>query len=1161
MTIDGLHTIITYIGNGYQSSFLVNSELVDSSSITVYVNGVLQVASIDYNVSTQFGEQFGKQNVSSAYTVDFVKIPPLNSAIIFQVTTSKQQEVSYKRFSHRLGVELMEDRLDKLTLIAQELYDKVTVVQRLFGTLDELDIDHAIKNQLIKTNGLGDYVLSIVVENPPLTIAPPSPYAGKMYVAVPTTNPPSMKMELQPNPSLYAPGIPQLPEPSNPIDAFLVADTGAYKLWINIGPTTSAEVGGTMVLSDDLRSIVFKPSVSEGVLPLPSVGDAGKFGHVSSDDWAISPYTLPITLDPSDVKKIFTVMSTSLVSPQSTATDQLGRVWFNNSVLEGGNVTINSDKTSVTLSEAKAVFVSDSVGIPLTFTFVTFPSQSIPITLFSTPSSFLELNQDGTITESETEHLFQRGTKLSLCQLFHSDNTSLDYVVLKFQPANNLPSQIQLTMMMEGNQSPDINLITTGDFQIGHKGATFVGYNVNVANNIQAPHQLVLAANLVSSFSFIKYKEVFPSSSVVSAFPATPQVEDSVGNLTPLGTGQVAYYTVWLSSDNSFFIQYAQKTFTPSSAPGIPEYLTTKAHNQFLTEECVLVGVIQWEQGQTFLSGNVLVPITGIDNPSAYSLHYGDVDDEDKTYQVNDDGLPILGVRIPSPNVDDNTPNISEFDGLIPVYNSMTDGWLPTPGSGLLGWKGQGSAYMTTSHRGVFNRYGPQDRSPDPHFRTISDHTKDICSHPVVHGAKIAVEIKKFTLKNFIGTQEKLLRPSDWLDGIVNTPFSTVSGPFVFLDANNYGLNSITQIVAPPYFPNFNKPNPGFMSVLARPFTDDFHRLSFYIDSFYSVSGVDSKQGICVCAEDPPDYNSLLSSSNSLLTIPIKTSRFAIGTYFFQSMSPYQTTTNYTNFVCTVGLDLTKIKTLSAWEITTVINGTDIHTRKIMTNSTLFSDVVYGNEYKINQGTSNFYHNTGAPPTPQENFPCYGVTLDKNIRSGANSSYVSNWNISFSAKVPGTSVLPEKLQESRFEYGSLSSLNSLPDSDGIINGPGENLAPGNILVTFLSFGIRQFRVNGKKDIKPELRGLIINNLNQIADNTYPQLVLEKPNGTDPPVEFVEAKFLGGHDCNFGCVWKFENVTPTQFTDWQIVLYVRNVTSDVVEKMTKLENQLIFKQLP
>jgi hypothetical protein len=170
-------------------------------------------------------------------------------------------------------------------------------------------------------------------------------------------------------------------------------------------------------------------------------------------------------------------------------------------------------------------------------------------------------------------------------------------------------------------------------------------------------------------------------------------------------------------------------------------------------------------------------------------------------------------------------------------------------------------------------------------------------------------------------------------------------------------------------------------------------------------------------------------------------------------------------------------------------------------------------------------------------------------------------NADLTFKVPGTSVLPERLQETRFVANPLISFNSLPDQDGIINGPGQNLGPGNILVTYLTYGIRQFKMNGKKDIKPELRGLIINNLNQIADNTYPQLVLEKPNGTDPPIEFVEAKFLGGHDCNFGCVWKFENLTLDQVTNWQVVLYVRNVLPDIMDKVTMLESQIIVEQLP
>lgn len=113
MTVSTTHISKAFTGNGSQTVFTFDFQVLSASHVQVKLAGVVQVAGFAVAINR-------KQATSPGGTVTFSVAPANAVAVLAERVTPRTQEVGFTH-ENRLNTVALETVFDKLTMIAQEI--------------------------------------------------------------------------------------------------------------------------------------------------------------------------------------------------------------------------------------------------------------------------------------------------------------------------------------------------------------------------------------------------------------------------------------------------------------------------------------------------------------------------------------------------------------------------------------------------------------------------------------------------------------------------------------------------------------------------------------------------------------------------------------------------------------------------------------------------------------------------------------------------------------------------------------------------------------------------------------------------------------------------------------------------------------------------------
>jgi len=1152
MTVGSNPLFVRYVGDGVTTVFELTTEFLRDSVVYVEVDKLLKTEGTDY-VLTKFGTTTSESY--EAYTkaiITFTTPVGLGSVVYIYITTPVTQLIPFSELQNAITRGDIEHALDKIVIIEKQINEVLVKTYNMIVDIGLITPMSAIPDRLLAADGKGSFYLTI-----PFQMPTSAADAGKTWVIDNSGN--YAKLQAL-GPGFNNPVIPQLPTDEGL--RFVTADKDGYKYWLKIPPISIADAGATFTLAPDLASVIFKQATAHGVLPVVDSSDKGKFSQVVVDQWDTSSYTLPTELLSSDIGKVLGVVSATEVGFVDVPPDLVASTWFTNSILEGCVIslvtpTVPTDPvTQVSITAGKAIFLSDTPGVPATRDLITIPAvATLTISnITSADNTYLVLNKDGTISQQPQETYFQRGTRLLLGKVFHPNRTSIIRVKHLYHVANNLPQQIRTSMLTKGNVVLRMDLKTNGSNTLEHGGGLFIGYDVNVDVNIQSPHMIQLPLLSPLPIQFIDSKGNI--SAQTTTFPDVPKVEESDGTVVDLIAGRVGYYQVWLSQNNTLMIQYSNGSWTPTTAPLLSEYLLRTFRNDELLENYALVGMVIWEFGKTFLTGNVYTHINGTAYQSASQSGGQGVPagtpgvDDDKVYQSKG-GAPKLGIRIPLPNPASPT----EFDGKIPVYTyGANQGFTATDPSTLFSTSiGDGPvAFVIGDSPGNLSRYLNTSPSPFPHFGIQPGYEFCITDFPTRRAARVSVELMKWTLNN-IANAPHYFRLNDWITGVDQVVFpqkisADPATPFNFLSPAPVSF-PLLDVVFTSYNNSLTTPAPSRIL-----FTRSSNQL---IDSFTSATDDLNIYEAKYTNDIAFEYMSSSETSRFEFThdVTVVAKEGGVGMKYNASMAMlYIDTTKLKTLASDYVLDLTWTVYSASATAVTDMEYMCVTTGKDAPTGVTDAYIPFENKTVVTSmdGPTTQYFHTSVAATGNSNRIGAGILIKPKTSTVGKSTTNITTTLTLRARSPSVVPDPERNGMSRFEYIPLKNWNALVEEDGIVLGEKvPDITAGRLNIYYLTFGLGKFSVTGKASIKPQYRGVIMNVLNQIADNTYPRFYLEKPGGT----ERVEAEFIHANPNNWGCHWIFPSVTQEQIDTWVPAVYLWTKDVNVVAMVTETEAQI------
>lgn len=1091
-----------FYSNGRDVVFIIETDYLRTSFVEIKVDNVLYIENVDYNVVfTQSSYRF--------ILIVFRTPPAINKKIEIFLFNSIEQGINFDNSLPVVNPLSLEYGFDKLTLISQRLFDRLVELKKQLGEIDKIDLSPLIENRLIRVDSERNLVLTIPIQ------FPKSQQDAEKYFVVSSDTETINLQTINAGKEQYK--LPNVPPYTDLNSHFLVGEKNGYKLWFNFVPPTGEDGDSSFVVDEFGQSILFKKSESHGVLPPVDTSDNEKIGIVDSD-WNVSSYKTPENLQVSDIYSVLIAFSTEEIKLEKTPPDNISRAWLNNSVIAGCVVKKTSDIT-FNVSAGQCFFVSNEDGAPLTVSIVQTPAfVGVSVVDMSQDFSYLYMESSGTLSQSNSLDPSPRGTKILLAKIEHPSNLDIARIITESQIANNYPRQIRTVYDIEGDYAADIEISTIDGTKLSHKGVVYTGYNVNPQNNTQMPHTISLPSKTPISLVFVDTRQQI--SILVSEFPLVPKVELPNSGLSNLPVGKVGFYPVWLTPENTLIIQYSTKVYDTAEEENISDYLVRDLGNLFLESSSCLIGLIIWENGKTFLTGNEFIQLGGLKYTTHVPIPTGDVDDINEIYQVTEEGTPTLSMRFPS--FGSSFDSSSEKNILIYDVEKSNGLVLGTVEEGLrLG--GQGSAFVITNSVGDIQRFSTTSPAPSPHFRIIQDFSNSIVDQYGKNLGRVSLSFGLFTLKDYIGSAPRILLLSDWLNG-----FESFSYPV--RNAEPFNVSIPRPTVYPDIFPKYIRTRN--IPLVTPP----------YGKIKYSVKDP-SNFGIDVASLISTSRQHCVTSSCPSVVLPNLNSQSG-QIRFTNTNAGYQNTSTeiyYMTGFCFISINIEKLRSISsnAYLYVEPSGGT--------VSVSTYSFLLTPSKYQIN-ATGPYFDESGTQQTPDPSYFSFAMS----------SNSPGTFSLGLSAAVPGTSVLPERLAESRFEHLTLSAIANLPASDDVVIGTQfSNITPGKILVVYHTPAIKKLKVTGKASLKPEYRGIAMNSLNLVEDNTYPQVFLEKDSPTpgNPPVDSYEATFVGGHTNNWGVCYLFENVTQDMFDNWKLVVYLRTKDPDAKTKAVNIETQI------
>lgn len=400
-------------------------------------------------------------------------------------------------------------------------------------------------------------------------------------------------------------------------------------------------------------------------LPFASTADAGKPLIVSpTSSWIVGSYALPTTIPagaPAGRALVTngTTTSLSLADPL----DPTARTWLCNGVLSGFTATFTTGGT-INISAGRALFCTDATaGEVQNITVVNYAGGSYTIaSIGARKLSYIYLNLNGTITDSGSLTDAPRGNIMRLFRVEHFDNVNIEDVKPIYNVLNAVPNQLRHIYDLIGRAIRNFQITVKTNTALRISSAIFYGFDSGAQLNILEPHSFQMPPQDPLPFKFIKQDGTGITAST-SDFPLAPLVEGAGGTLTTLTAGNVAYYPVWMYQNGKTYIEYAQAQYLPANAPVSSEFFLTYKRNVTLDQIAVLIGVIKWENGKNFNTGNSFISFNAPISSGSGTLPLIQTTPADisRVVTVTESGGIGLGVPLPQPKADgSDAVNFSE---------------------------------------------------------------------------------------------------------------------------------------------------------------------------------------------------------------------------------------------------------------------------------------------------------------------------------------------------------------------------------------------------------------------------------------------------------------------------------------------------------------------
>jgi hypothetical protein len=912
--------------------------------------------------------------------------------------------------------------------------------------------------------------------------------------------------------------------------------------------------------------------------PLVSPADDGKVLSAQTGAvWNKSSYKIPVPVSGDENKIMYVTPSLDFGLQELSNDDPIARTVLNNSVLNGLQVSVLPSKTSLAFTAGNLIFMDDTEGQPQNLVLQSVPAiPQFDLTDISTQDFTYIYFAKGSNFPQElyTEPNWVRGDNLLFCRVDHSDNTQIDDVVYLYDTATSLIDQLHSLYRLTGNKVLNLEIGAQGTNSISHLGGTFYGYNANSNVSKNFPHEKVLPALNPITFEF--RDSLGSDSASTTTFPTTPKVELTAGILTNLPADEFAYYPVWLYPNNLAIMQYATTKYV-TDPPEPATFLLTLKEDKISRESAALVGLILWQGGKNFNTGSIFINISrGVASSAAGGspLPPATAADVGRGYTVDSQGAPALGIKIQQALDGSDPQQLANTDirydsngtSLISVDVSNEASWSPTAE--------RSGDNLVVSRSGKLDTLTNRSEYVDPTIfsvRSMHHLTTQPWFAPL---SKKGFLVSKMT-RNDIPGADTYLRVADvfksvdeavwsdnqnkmWLDQSVDTPqndynknyekFFPVRAPYLNdldpaptsikvikdLEAIGAANSPVTGDIASRY--RIASPNIlgfSYSSPNVRPIIVDFsfssppsNYVNYVGSSAFPTNYCDGKV-FSRCVMDltsvDPSITFTLTAKNLLVT-----NNFASGTI-------PGITTDYKKFSF-------RFWTTSSTPIPagkTRVVDFDLGNPPDTTNIPINLQTTF------KSSDTTLYHTSSDDGSVSDNKFYFGFNLLPSIPpyGSGNPQIPAGSGISISgirAEFELTMTKPNAQMESRYEFSSLSSLNTLSGS-GVFDGELSDLRPGKITL-FYHIQYPPDLPKSQSDFDADLKGIL---LNPFDFSDFPGIFLEKQTGSSLPTERIEFRKRKG----ISPLYETYDIecTPDEFTNFKIVMYFRNTLSGQAQR--------------
>lgn len=888
------------------------------------------------------------------------------------------------------------------------------------------------------------------------------------------------------------------------------------------------------------------------------------YGAPGGGVWAISPYTLQTPVSGTDDGKSVLAQGGNFVI--GNPSDITSRTWLSNGILDGFGYTFSGQQ--ITINAGHALFcINDTPGSPTNVFVLNYAGSTYTVPTIATQEvSYIYIDNIGALTSTNVESKLVRGNKLLLFRVEHGGNTVIEGMQAVYYALNAIPEQVKEIFEVYGNSIKNFQVASSSTNVITHNGGIYFGYAVGANTNALTPHRVALAASNPLNFKFVQTNGT--ESANQTSFPAVPKVELTANTLTDLGTGQVAYYPIWIFPSGRTLVQYATQTYTAGSEPEAATIWLTFPRDATLQAAAFLAGFVKWAIGKDFTNGNSLVNIGVAGSGSSgggVPVIPTTPGDKYKLYQVQEGGSPGLGPYLPRPK--DDGSDLDSFAGhglewsmgggtletrkdVIPEFADFTS----SIGDHLLSIQGNIVTPLTNKSDYV-----------DPSLWTVIDIAFfNTFPAPIVL-AKKGFLISKMTRNDEGGglTISTSLRLSDVFTGIDFSNFNGNLNAYNSTPTAGPSFNAVTDWS--PFFPTQGS-NAAFLpaankmlvyngtdskATYAYEFVSDHQvRLSPCLNSVYDkytiqntethnidlsmintnpnlrygfykdTAGVQYSYWVglkCACIFD------LTGKTNISISIEIVDFKFKIMQF---GTNPY---------VQDFGL---KLWTSSSTAITA-----DTY-KHITSYGTADTNGVYtipiGLKTTVKSSDTVIYHQNASDVGPQTDDKFYFgfEVLPTVINTSPQVSLINPISSTILLNIESSVPVGDQI---RYELGSLSTVNTLPAEAGKVwDGTMPALAPGKILIVYY---ILYPKVPASAtDFDMNLSGIM---LHPFIPQNVPAIFLENQTGTTKYTDRIEAKRRKTRSTLLE-VYELD-CTADQFTNWKLAIYFRSKLADAAFK--------------